>query len=118
MIHIRLWRERRHNHAWSHLSPQRTQGYLRALGIQPRFVIIASHIPSSQLLAGIKHLTIVFVVATDRSIGSNLPFLIGSYPLGSTIGKLDEEVDATLGVAKGHSLVVLVLTHGEQTAIA
>ena len=70
------------------------------------------------LLVGIIYLTIIFVVRTDGTVGSNLPFLVCGNPFCRAIYKLDEYVDATFGQSENGSLIGLVLSHGEHTTVS
>ena len=107
-----------HHHARRHLCPKGAQRYGGALGLQPGMVVVAWLVPTRQFLTGIIFLAVVFVVRADRAIGRYLPLLVGRDTLGGAVGKLDEDVDATLRQSEDRCLVGLVLAHGEQPAVA
>ena len=89
------------------------------LGSQPFAVIISHRRPCTKLLSCIILFTVVFVVATDRTVAREFPILlIAADHLTSTVIVFDNQVQAHLRIAKLHDFIrFVVLTHGVETSI-
>ena len=114
---VGLWSQRCHLHSWCHLGTQSAKRNLCALSRLPSLVVVASHVPTRQILAGVVFLTIVLIVGTNGTISCYLPFLIRRDTLHGTVSKLDEDIDAAFGQSEDGGFVGLVLAHGEHAAI-
>ena len=108
-----------HRHVLRHGPAQGTIGDGRALGIHPFGIVEAHSCPVGKLLAGIVRLTVVFVVAADGTVETDLPFLVGADGLTTAVGKLHNQIETECGVTEVIDLIgLLVLLHRVVTAVA
>ena len=108
-----------HLHILSHGSTQGSVGNSRALSFLPFGIVKAHRCPTVKLLTGVVDLTIVFVVRTDGTIQTNLPFLVSTDGLATAVRKLHDEVGTQRRIAEVRYLIRLfILLHGVVTAIA
>ena len=108
-----------HLHARRHAAAQCSQRYRHALGIHPLRVVIASHSPVAQHLAGIVNLAVVLVVASYRTVGCQLPLRVGGYLLLLAVLVCYYQVGTQFGIAEvGYLVWFLFLLHGVVAPVA
>ena len=108
------------NHSRHRLRHQRTVRNGTALGFLPLTVVETSLGPALQSLfpAGIILLAIIFVVAADRTIETQLPCVIGSPGFSLSVLILHLHVDATFRITEERRLVSLLQSHRKHSAVA
>ena len=106
-------------HVLRHGTAKGTVGNGGAFGLLPLRVIEACFRPVGKLLAGIVGLAVVFVVATDGTVETYRPFLVGADGLAAAVGKLHNQIQTECRIAEvGNLIGLLVLLHGVVAAVA
>ena len=108
------------NHSRHRLRHQRTVWNGTALGFLPMAVIETSLGPALQSLfsAGIILLTIILVVAADRTIEAQLPGVVGSPGFSLSVLILHLHVDAAFRITEERRLVCFLQSHRKHSAVA
>ncbi len=92
---------------------------LGTLSLKPSGIIVAREGPVAKLKTCVIDLSVILVIAADRSLSCESPFLITVDTLLGAVSVFDNEVHTHFGITECRYLIgLIILTHGVETSVA